>query len=267
MKLSKHLQIFKITWKSIFVYRINFFVWRFRSVVTFLGIYFFWQAVYLYNQSVGPYQAREMLSYILLSSFLKNFVLSSKTPQLGSDIGTGNLSKHLLQPFKYLKKLFFFDLADKTANVSFLLLELTAIFLILKPPFIIQKNLFYLASFLIAAFLSVFLFYYMSLIIGLLAFWYPEHNGWPIRFLFRASNNFLSGSYIPLNVLPTFLVFLQFLPSAFLVYFPLQIYLGRLTRVRTAAGLGLMLFWIFILKKLTQSLWKKGLKNYSAAGI
>ncbi len=264
---SKYLQIFKITWQNIFVYRINFFVWRLRSLITFLGIYFFWEAIYFYNDSIGPYKSREMLTYILLSSLLQSLVLSSRTPQMGSDISRGTLSKHLMQPFKYLRKLFFIDVADKAANVFFLIFELSGIFLILKPPFIVQNNILNLLSFFVAMFLSLLLFYYMSLVIGLLTFWYPENHGWPMRFLFNVSNRFLSGSYVPLNVLPSFLGFLQFFPSAFLIYFPLQVYLGKLSQAEIFAGLGLMLIWILLLKFFSRYMWNKGLKNYTAAGI
>ena len=80
-RLKKYLQIFKISWQSIFVYRLNFFMWRLRTVILRLGAYFFWYAVYRFNQKIGTYDEQMMLTYILMSSFLHSLILASKSIQ------------------------------------------------------------------------------------------------------------------------------------------------------------------------------------------
>jgi len=265
--LRKYFCLASLAWESLFIYRLNFFIWRLRAVINHLGGYFFWLAVYRFNQQIADYDAQMMLTYVLLSSFLYSLVLISRTAQVSGDIAQGGLNQYLLKPMGYFQAVFSLDLGDKAAGLLFLLLEMTVFFLVLKPPFFWQTNSFYLISFLLVSFLGMFVYFYLSLLIGLTAFWYPEHGGWPVRFLFQVVNQFLSGGLIPLDILPV-PVFgcLRFLPSAYFVFFPLQVYLGRLSLAEVLGGLAVLIFWLWFLRIVVRLVWDKGLKNYTAAG-
>ena len=257
-----------MVWQTIFAYRLNFAMWRLRTVILRLTSYFFWYAVYRFNKQVGSYNESMMLTYILTGSILHSLVLTTRSARTAIHIASGDLNNFLIKPLNYFTRTLFLDLGGKAANLFFLFLEMIAIFLILKPPFFIQTNIIYLLGFIIISVLSLFLFFYLSLIISLTAFWYPEHNGWPARFLFNVSNRFLSGSLIPLDVLPVSIFnFLRFLPTSYFIFFPLQIYLGKISQSEILAGFFIMLFWVFILRILVKLIWSKGLKNYTAVGI
>ena len=142
--LKKYLTIFKISWQNGFVYRLNFIVWRTRSVVLLLTIYFFWFAVYQFNKQIVGYDEQMMLTYIIGTSIMHSLVLGSRSVDVSAEIGTGGLSNYLIKPINYFSYWLARDFADKILNLIFVAFELSLIFFILKPPFSIQTNLFYL---------------------------------------------------------------------------------------------------------------------------
>jgi len=267
-RLRKYFQITKMAWHISFVYRLNFMVWRIRSFFLLLGGYFFWYAVYRFNKQIGIYDERLMLTYILLGSFLQSLILTSQSFQIAEDIATGKLSNRLIKPMSYLKSMFSLDLGAKAASIFFIFFELGLIFIILKPQLFIQKDPLRLLSFAVVSFGGLFIYFYLSSLISLITFWYPEDYGWPARFLFMVVNNFLSGGVLPLDILPASIFnFLRFLPSSNFIFFPLQVYLGKVNNFEILQGFLTMIFWLVVLKLITNFTWQKGLKNYTAVGI
>jgi ABC-2 type transport system permease protein len=265
--VKKYFKIFEINWQNIFVYRFNFVVWRTSIVFKYLSIYFFWFAVYQYQGRVGFYSRNTMLTYIFLAGVLRNFVTVSRSSDVAVSIATGELSRHLIQPVDYFKKLFIKDCSDKAANLFFMIFEVSAIYLLLQPPILIPEQKLNLILFFASIILAVVLYFYLNLLISLFTFWYPEHHGWPLRYLFQVTNVFLAGQIIPLDLLPDSLQFIEYLPSAYLIYFPVQIYLKKLEVFFIIKSMVLGMLWVFILQKTVRYLWNKGIKNYTAAGL
>jgi ABC-2 type transport system permease protein len=106
----------------------------------------------------------------------------------------------------------------------------------------------------------------MNFLIGLVGFWVNET--WPIRFIFMIIFiQFLGGGLFPLDILPKPIFFIfQLLPTSYLVYFPLKIYLGQLSLQQIILGLCISFLWIFLLYTFVQKLWTKGLRVYTAEG-
>lgn len=268
MWLNKYFQIIKISWQNTLVYRLSFLLWRLESIILFLTSYLFWLAVYKTNTSIANYTSANMFTYIIMILVLKNFIFGSKTNQVAEDIGTGSLNKYLLKPIQYFRYMYFWDIGDRISNVILLFFELIIIFFILKPPFFLQTDIYYLIFFTITIMLSMILYFYLSLIVSLTTFWYPEHNGWPQRFLFDTMMIFLTGGWFPLDILPKQIyTILEYLPTTYIRFFPLQIYLGKLSNIDLGRGLVIMAAWIFFCNYFLNLIWNKGLKKFTAVGI
>jgi len=99
------------------------------------------------------------------------------------------------------------------------------------------------------------------------AFWMPE-NGWAAQFLFIAIiTDFLSGGVFPLDILPlAFQKVLYSTPFPYLLFFPLQVYLGKIAGLEIIRGLATAFTWVFILFMTVKFIWAKGLRRYSAEG-
>jgi len=265
--MRKYLQIFKTHWQSSFVYRLNFIMWRVRSLLQFFAVYFLWLAIFSTQEDVFSYNRSTMFTYILGTAALRSFVLSSRSVTAGVEIANGDLNNYLIKPVSYLKNWLARDLADKLLNIFFVIFELGLFILILKPSLIPPASFSNLTVFILTAILAMLMYFFFSFLVSSFTFWYPEHNGWPLRFLIFMVLEFLAGGLFPLDIFPqaVFKIF-RLLPPAYFLFYPLQIYLGRLSPTEITTTLTIMMFWLLALYQLTRFVWKKGLKIYGAYG-
>jgi ABC-2 type transport system permease protein len=259
--------VFSISWASGFVYRLNFVMWRFRTIIQLLTVYFLWWAILQNNPAPAGYVPETLLTYVVLTSIIRAVVFSSRSTDVQSNIGSGDLNNYLIKPINYFGYWFSRDIADKALNLLFSMVEISLILFLLKPPLFLQTDPLILLFFSLSVILAALMYFFFSFIISLSVFWAPEGNGWPQRFLIFIILEFFAGALFPLDILPqpVFAV-LSRLPTAFFLYTPLSIYLGRSTPAQSLESLGLMVFWLGVLYVLSQGLFKRGLKIYGAYG-
>jgi len=263
--MKKYYSVAKNTWNQTFAYRVSFVMWRLRNIIPLLTIYFLWFAVLPSGKNLFGYSQTLMLTYILGTSLVESIVLSSRTYVVGEEINNGNLINFLLKPINYFLYWFSMDLGDKAVNICFSLIELSLIFIILKPPFFFQTNMFYILFFILSIISALFIYFFINFLLGLIGFWSPEV--WAPRFIFITLLGFFAGSFFPLDILPKAIFeIVKFLPFTYLLYFPLKIYLGQLSLAEIASGLTISVFWIFAVYFIVRAIWQKGLKSYSAYG-
>jgi len=265
--MRKYFLIFKLTLMDFFVYRFNFFISRFRSVVSFLTLIFFWQAVYGSRGEFLGYQRPQMLTYVIGISFLGSLIRGKRIAGLAGVIKTGELaSKYLIRPWSLIKAWFSIDAAAKALNTLFVVGELFLIVKIFKIPFYLPKDWQYFLLFLISCLLSILLYFLIDFWISMLAFWVD--NVWAPRWLLGIIFlEFMSGSLFPLDVLPGyFLKVISLTPFPYIIFFPLKIYLGQVEINQAVSILLIMAFWLILFIPVVSFFWKKGLKVYTAYG-
>ncbi len=262
----KYLQVLKITFEGYFVYRLNFLLWRFRAFIQLLVLYFLWFAVVPQGTTVFGYDQAKILTYILGTSIIRSFILSSRSIDVAGEIASGDISNSLLRPISYLKCWFTIDVSDKILNLFFSTIEVSLIFILLRPPVIIQRDPTILMFTLIAIILGIILYFYLSFLLSTLTFWTPE-NVWPPRFLATIIIEFFAGSLFPLDILPVGIFnVLRILPFSYLLFFPLNVYLGKVTTWEILSGLAVSVFWIFVFYQSVKLMFRLGVKNYAAWG-
>jgi len=268
--MKKYWQVIKTTWQEYSVYRLNFLVWRLRSFIGFLTIYFFWCAVFL--QATGEvfgWREGQILTYIFGVALVRSIVLSSRTIDVGGEINQGNLTNYLLKPLNFLVYWFSRDIADKLLNIFFTIFELTLFFIIVKPLFFWQTNPTFLMTTVLAVILSIILYFYINFFLGMIAFWTPESwsGFWGPRFIFSIILEFFAGAIFPLDILPAPLFnLIKLTPFPYLIYFPLKIYLGQVNLLQILTGFGVCFFWIGIWYFIVEKTWRAGLRVYAAEG-
>jgi ABC-2 type transport system permease protein len=78
---------------------------------------------------------------------------------------------------------------------------------------------------------------------------------------------FLSGQIAPLTLLPhPIQVLAAALPFRWLISFPLELLLGRLTLAEALTGLGAQAAWLIVSFVLVRIVWRAGIRVYSAVG-
>jgi len=243
-------------------------MWRVRNVLQLFLVFFLWDAVFQ-NRSIEifGYNKSRILTYVFALLIVKALVLSAKATSVAGEISEGKLSFFLLKPINYFRYWLARDLSSKALNLSFAVFETFILFLILKPPFFLQTNIVSLLSFVVSILLAIFIYFVIVFIVSFIPFWAPEVS-WGGHFLVTVVLvEFLSGALFPLDVLPeTLQKFLYLTPFPYLIFFPLQIYLGKITGVALFKGMLIGVFWAFILYFVMNKLWRKGLKVYEGHG-
>jgi ABC-2 type transport system permease protein len=266
--MNKYLQIFKISFQEEFAYKINFIMWRVRNAFQIIITFFLWNTIFSNpGQVIFGYDRARILTYVFALMIVRALVLSARAVDVSSDVAEGNLSNYLVKPISYFKYWFTRDVASKALNLGFAAVEFAALFLILKPPFYFQTNAFVLLAFLIAVVLAMLIFFCLLFIISAVPFWAPE-LGWGAQFLVTTVIlEFLSGSLFPIDILPPILQkIVMTLPFPYMIFFPVQVYLGKITGVAQVQGFLISAVWLAALWISMKYVWTKGLKVYQAFG-
>lgn len=234
-------------------------------VVSILITFFLWQAIYGNRQEIFNYQQSQMLTYIILLNVVGGVVLSTQTSSIAEEINSGSLSNFLIRPINYFAFNLFRDLADKFINIFFSIIEVAFILYIFKPQFLFQTNPYFIVLFIVSLFYSVFLYFFINLLLSFIAFWSREV--WAPRFIFFILISFLAGTYFPLDIVPAPVYsVLTLLPFAYLLFFPIKIYLGQANSLFLIKGFSMSIIWLLVLYKITKIVWHKGLQAYTAEG-
>lgn len=264
--MKKYLKICSNSLQEYFAYRLNFILWRVRVVVSILISFFLWQTIFKSKPLVFGYQEAQMLTYIILITFLNGVVLSTQTFRVAEEINSGSLSNFLIKPFNYFGYVLSRDVSDKIINTFFSIFEIAFLILLLQPPIFLQTSFFWWGLFIFTCILAAFLFFEISMMLSVVGFWSRET--WAPRFIFFILVAFLAGTYFPLDIFPKPIYsFLQLIPFTYLIFFPLKIYLGSVEPVFLIKGFVIMLFWIVFLFFILRYFWRRGLKVYTAEGI
>lgn len=264
--MKKYLQLAKLTFEEYLVYRLNFILWRFRSFVSFLTLFFFWLAIYGNRTEFLGYQKSQMLAYVVGVAFLRGIVLGSRSVDLGGQIRSGELTKIILSPLKFFGFWLTRDLLDKTLNFAFTCFEIGLVLAIFKFPFYFPKNTASYFYFFVLTALALVLYFWLSFTLSVTAFWSEEI--WATRWLFGiVFLEFFAGAFFPLDVLPVWLIKIIYLtPFPYLIFFPLKIWLEQITGLMAIKAIVICSFWLSLFYWLAKLLWKKGVKNYGAYG-
>ena len=243
-------------------------MWRVRNIMQILVVYFLWDSVFSSRGSeLFGYDKDKILTYVLGLIFIKAFVLSARAQDVAGEISRGEIINYLLKPINYFKYWLSRDFSSKALNLFFAVGEFGLLYIILKPPFYFQSDFSQILLFLVSITFAVLIYFLLIFIVNAIPFWAPE-LGWGGHFLFTIIMvEFLSGVLFPLDILPLNIQnILSFTPFPYLIFFPLQIYLGKISGLLAFKGLLVSLVWILILWFLMKYVWQKGLKVYQAYG-
>ena len=266
--MKKYWSIFRISFQQEFAYRLNFILWRVRNVFQILLTYFLWSTVFTSPaRQIFGYDRAKILTYVFGIIIVRALVFSARAMDVSRDIAHGDLSNYLLKPLNYFRYWFTRDVSSKVLNLIFASFEFIALFLILKPPFFFQGNPVALLAFLACIILAILIYFFLLFLVSSIPFWAPE-IGWGSHFLVTVVIiEAFSGALFPINILPHGLqAFLMATPFPYLIYFPVEVYLGNVQGSALIGGLMIASAWAGVLWLSLNFIWHKGLKVYQAIG-
>lgn len=263
--MKKYWLIIQNTWAEYTAYRLNFILWRVRMVVRFLITYFLWSTIYSGGEDFFGYTRTSMLTYVVLTYIVSNFVFATRTQDIGAEINEGKLTNYLLKPVSYFKSLAARDMSDKVLNFGFTLVEVIVLIVILQPPIFFQTDPLWLSLSVIAFTFAVVIYFCLSSLLSMIGFWSTEV--WATRFIFMILLDFIAGGFFPIDILPETIRAVLFLtPFPYIFYFPVKLYLGNSTFPFVLQGMAVMMVWAILLRFMIEKVWRSGLKVYGAEG-
>ena len=193
--------------------------------------------------------------------------MSSRSVDVAGIISNGELSNLLLKPINFFKYWITRDISSKFLNIIFSFIEITILFLILKPEIFVQTNFIYIMLFVASLLIASLIFFSIAMLTSFVPFWIPEIS-WGAQFLVIVIFvEFLSGAFFPLDVFPSLVQnILKFTPFPYLVFVPIQTYLGNESIQLSLLSLTIGAMWALFLLFITKRVWQKGLKVYEAVG-
>ncbi len=261
--------IMTMEWRKAFSYRVHFWINFLGDVLVQFGVaYFLWTAVYAYseNKLLGGFSYSAILLYSLCVPMIGKIVKGNEIGLISQEIYDGGLNRYLVYPISFFK----FKYSQRLAE-SLLFLVQFGLMIVLYQVFWESPTDLLLSwqnslRGLVVLGLAGVLFFFVNCIVELIAFW-AEHI-WSLMIMLRFVTNFLGGAMLPLSFFPEkWASILEWFPFYYLVGFPINTFLGRLSAGEWERGIVILLGWILVSGALAKVIWKKGVKQYTGIGI
>lgn len=243
-------------------YRVSMVIWMLSATFPLVML-----AVWLPLTADGPvggFTGGDFVAYYLLSFYMRQMTSVWVAWELDYDIRHGDLNAKLLHPMHPLHEYVSLNLGDKV--MRFLLFTPVVIVVALIFPGVTlvatPLNLFFFALSVIGAW---FMRYFLQFTLGLFSFWFSQalvlvDVFWMLFLLF-------GGGIAPLELLPEPLQTIAYaLPFRFMMSFPIELLMGRLTMNEILMGLGAMVIWSAIIYGTYRVVWARGIRQFGAFG-
>lgn len=267
--MGKYLEVFKIGIQNTLIYRINFLFRAAVGLVPLAGTLYLWKAVYAGkggDAEVAGYALSQMISYYLLITLVDAFTAVAEDDwQIAADIKDGNISQFLIRPIDYLAYRFTLYLSGRCIYTVVALFPVGILVFFLGDHFVLPHSPLAGAAFLLSLVLAGLLQFLIACTMALLAFWVLDVS--TFIFIQFAFEYIASGHLFPIDILPRWAAQLLLLtPYPYLLYFPVGLYMGRITGPDLWRGLATQAAWVIAGFLLLRWVWSRGVRRYSAVG-
>jgi ABC-2 type transport system permease protein len=267
--VKKYWHVIGIGIQNNLTYRFNYLTRTLFSFIPLFAMLSLWRTVYT-NKPAGStlsgFTQSEMIFYYIMVAVVDVLTAVNEDDwQIAADIREGNISQFLLKPIDYLWYRLCLFLSGRVAFTTMASIPLALfIFFFRKnvmPPTDLTALLACIFSMVLAAMLQFFISYTMAM----LAFWLLEIS--TLIFILFAFEYLASGHLFPLSMLhPGLQHVLMFTPFPYQLYFPVAIYMGKITGTQLETGLVVQFLWVLAAFALARFSWARGIKKYAAFG-
>jgi len=258
-------RLWQVNWAEQWQYRANllmYLLYWLVSPVIYLAV---WTSIAIAKGNVNGYTANDFVTYymtlLIVDQVTSNIIIHS----FGYKIQDGTLSAELIRP---IHPMLTNALVNNIAFKGLTIMGLTPIWFILfflfKPDFshVTWTGILLAIPAMVMGFFVGFL---LSAAITSLAFWTTRI--YSIHEFYFALILLFSGQFVPLTLMPKLIQDIaQYLPFQLLIYFPIQVILGKLSAQQIVQGYVIGFVWLVVSLFLFNWVWRKGVKRFSAVG-
>lgn len=259
-----YLQQFKTTFASMVQYRASLIIWMIGHVLEPLVYLVVWTTVSIsQGGAVGDYTTRQFAAYFVVLMLVDHVSYTWVMYEYEYRIQEGMLSFALLKPVHPIHMDIAENLSSKAITTPFMLLIAVGLSLLFHPAAAPQP--WALAAAIPVLALAFLIRFFLEWCLALAAFWTTRVSA--INQTYFVMILFLSGQVAPLTLFPYPLqVVAAILPFRWMIGFPVELLLGRLTPLDALIGMGAQAAWLGISYLVLRIVWKAGTRVYSAVG-
>lgn len=259
-----YIQQFKTTFASMLQYRASLFIWMIGSVLEPLIYLVVWSTVSASRGgSVGDYTAGQFAGYFIVFMLVNQVTYTWIMYEYEYRIREGQLSPALLRPVHPIHADIAENVSSKLISLPVLCIIAAALALFFKPTADISP--WAIIAFIPALFLAFLLRFLIEWTLAQSAFWTTRVSAFNQVYFVLVL--FLSGQIAPLTLFPKPVqIIADILPFRWMIGFPVELILGRLTPIQAVTGLAVQVIWLFISLGLVRIVWRAGIRIYSAVG-
>lgn len=261
---SLYSQQFKTTFASMLQYRASLFIWMISAILEPLVYLVVWSTVSKSRGgSVGSYTAGGFAAYYIAFMLVNQVTYTWIMYEYEYRIRQGYLSFALLKPVHPIHSDIADNLSSKLITLPILMVVAGGLALAFHPTAALKLwAVLLFIPILLLAFLVRFL---LEWTLALAAFWTTRVSA--INQVYFVLMLFLSGQIAPLSLFPNWLqIIADVLPFRWMVGYPVELVLGRLSPLQALEGLAAQVAWVIGSLVLIRFIWRAGVRVYSAVG-
>ncbi|MFH0869313.1 MAG: ABC-2 family transporter protein [archaeon] len=263
--MSKLYGTFQIAAKELLAYKFDVLIWGFLNPIIVAVYYFIWKAIYAYSGEtvIRGFTFTALIVYFAVMQMVNSFTWSNIDHELANRIRDGYLSPKLMRPIS----VYVYSIYKKLGELAWVLPGQVVPVGIIAYLFFGMRIASYTSFgfFLVSSALALMLNFTFIFILGISAFWLTKYSG--MRMFRSGLMWFFTGAFVPITFFPLALQrALDFLPFKYMMFTPIEIFLGRYGLIGMVQNVAMQVLWLAILLVCLNFAWKAGLKRFSAVG-
>ena len=258
-------RLWQVNWAEQWQYRANLIMYLLYWLVSPIIYLAVWTSIANSKGSVNGLTANDFTTYYMTLLIVDQITSNIVIHTFAYKVQDGSLSGELVRPIHpMLTNALVNNVAFKALTIMGFIPVWTVLYFLFKPDFsgVSITGILLAIPAMIMGFLIGFL---LSASITSLAFW--TTRVYSIHEFYYALILLFSGQFVPLTLMPKLIQDIaQYLPFQLLIYYPIQLILGKLTSAQILQGYMMGSIWLAVAVTVFNWIWRHGVKRYSAVG-
>ncbi len=258
-------RLWQVNWAEQWQYRANLIMYLLYWLVSPIIYLAVWTSIAQSKGSVNGFTANDFVTYYMTLLVVDQITSNIVIHTFAYKVQDGSLSGELIRPIHpMLTNALVNNIAFKALTIMGFIPVWIILFFLYKPDYshLTLTGILVALPAMIMGFLVGFL---LSAAITSIAFW--TTRVYSIHEFYYAMILLFSGQFVPLPLMPKLIQDIaQYLPFQLLIYFPIQLILGKLTSAQIIQGYVVGTIWLVVAISIFTWVWRNGVKRYSAVG-
>jgi ABC-2 type transport system permease protein len=258
-------RLWQVNWAEQWQYRANLLMYLLYWLVSPIIYLAVWTSIANSKGSVSGLTANDFVTYYMTLLIVDQITSNIVIHTFAYKIQDGTLSGELVRPIHpMLTNALVNNIAFKMLVIMGFIPVWIVLFFLYRPDFsgVALTGVLLAIPAMIIGFLVGFL---LSASITSLAFW--TTRVYSIHEFYYALILLFSGQFVPLPLMPRLIQDIaQYLPFQLLIYFPIQLILGKLSQAQIIQGFVSGSIWLIVAITAFTLIWRNGVKRFSAVG-